>query len=45
MDAAIAADAFAADAVLVTADRTHMTRIPGVIVEDWSHSTRLSSTK
>ena len=36
MDAAIAAHALAAGAVLVTADRTHMTRIPGVIVEDWS---------
>ena len=36
MDAAIVAHALAAGAVLVTADRAHMTRIPGVIVEDWS---------
>ena len=36
MDAAIAAHARAADTVLVTADRALITRIPGVIVEDWS---------
>lgn len=35
-DAAVAAHALAAGAVLVTADRRHMTRIPGVVVEDWS---------
>ncbi len=35
-DAAVAAHALASGAVLVTADRRHMTRIPGVAVEDWS---------
>jgi tRNA(fMet)-specific endonuclease VapC len=35
-DAAVAAHALAAGAVLVTADRQHMTRVPGVAVEDWS---------
>lgn len=36
LDAAIAAHALATESVLVTADRRHMTRIPGVTVEDWS---------
>lgn len=35
-DAAIVAHAVAAKAVLVTADRRHMLRVPGVVVEDWS---------
>lgn len=35
-DAAIAAHALSCDAVLVTADMTHMTRVPGLVVEDWS---------
>ena len=35
-DIAIAAHAVAADAVLVTADRKHMPRIPGLTIEDWS---------
>jgi tRNA(fMet)-specific endonuclease VapC len=35
-DAAIAAHALASDAVLVTANLEHMTRIPGLTVEDWS---------
>jgi tRNA(fMet)-specific endonuclease VapC len=35
-DAAIAAHALASDAVLVTANLDHMTRIPGLTVEDWS---------
>ena len=35
-DAAIAAHAVAGDAVLVTANIEHMTRIPGLTVEDWS---------
>lgn len=35
-DLAIAAHALTADAVLVTADRKHMPRIPGLVVEDWS---------
>lgn len=35
-DAAIAAHALAIDAVLVTANLDHMTRIPGLTVEDWS---------
>jgi tRNA(fMet)-specific endonuclease VapC len=34
-DAAIAAHAFAAGAVLVTADVDHMIRVPGLQVEDW----------
>lgn len=36
LDLAIAAHAVAADAVLVTADRKHMPRIPGLTIEDWS---------
>ena len=36
MDVAVAAHALAVGAVLVTANRAHMPRIPGVIVEDWS---------
>ena len=36
MDIAVAAHALAVGAVLVTADRAHMPRVPGVIVEDWS---------
>lgn len=35
-DAAIAAHALASGAVLVTANLEHMTRIPGLTVEDWS---------
>jgi len=34
-DAAIAAHALALDAILVTANLDHMTRIPGLRVEDW----------
>lgn len=34
-DAAIAAHALAAEATLVTADSAHMTRVPGLRVEDW----------
>jgi tRNA(fMet)-specific endonuclease VapC len=35
-DAAIAAHALALDATLVTANLDHMTRIPGLRVQDWS---------
>ncbi len=35
-DAAIAAHALAFDATLVTADFDHMTRVPGLRVENWS---------
>ena len=35
-DAAIAAHALALEAVLVTADRDHMARVPKLKVEDWS---------
>ena len=35
-DAAIAAHALAFDATLVTADVDHMTRVPGLRVENWS---------
>jgi len=35
-DAAIAAHALALDATLVTADLDHMTRVPGLRVENWS---------
>lgn len=35
-DAAIAAHALALDATLVTANVDHMTRIPGLRVEDWN---------
>jgi tRNA(fMet)-specific endonuclease VapC len=35
-DAAIAAHAIALDATLVTANLGHMTRVPGLHVEDWS---------
>lgn len=34
-DAAIAAHALAAAATLVTANREHMTRVPGLRIEDW----------
>src|SRR5262245_8844736 len=37
-DAAIAAHALAQDATLVTADLNHMSRMPGLKVEDWSKS-------
>ena len=35
-DAAIAAHALALEATLVTANRAHMIRVPGLRVEDWS---------
>ncbi len=35
-DAAIAAHALALEATLVTANLQHMTRVPGLDVEDWS---------
>jgi tRNA(fMet)-specific endonuclease VapC len=35
-DAAIAAHALATDATLVTANLGHMTRVPGLRIEDWS---------
>lgn len=35
-DIAIAAHALASNLVLVTADRKHMLRIPGLVAEDWS---------
>ena len=34
-DAAIAAHALATDAILVTANTGHMTRVPGLQIEDW----------
>jgi tRNA(fMet)-specific endonuclease VapC len=34
-DAAIAAHALALDATLVTADLSHMSRVPGLKVQDW----------
>ena len=34
-DAAIAAHALALDATLVTANVDHMTRVPGLRIEDW----------
>ncbi|HKV50812.1 MAG TPA: PIN domain-containing protein [Gemmatimonadaceae bacterium] len=37
-DAAIAAHALAVHATLVTANVTHLTRIPGLTVEDWTTS-------
>jgi len=37
-DAAIAAHALATGATLVTADRDHMTRVPGLQIEDWGRS-------
>lgn len=36
LDAAIAAHALALEATLVTANIDHMTRVPGLRVEDWS---------
>ena len=35
-DAAIAAHALASGAVLVTANMARMTRVPGIVVEDWA---------
>jgi len=35
-DVAIAAHALAHEAVLVTADSSHMTRVRGLVVEDWT---------
>lgn len=35
-DAAIAAHALAYGAVLVSANRDHMNRVPGILIEDWS---------
>jgi len=37
-DAAIAAHAVALDATLVTTDLSHMSRVPGLKVQDWSKS-------
>ena len=37
-DAAIAAHALATGATLITANLDHMTRVPGLTVEDWSAS-------
>jgi tRNA(fMet)-specific endonuclease VapC len=37
-DAAIAAHAVAENATLVTADITDMSRVPGILLEDWSAS-------
>jgi tRNA(fMet)-specific endonuclease VapC len=34
-DAAIAAHALGIDATLVTADLDHITRVPGLKIEDW----------
>lgn len=39
-DLAIAAHALAYDAILVTADAKHMTRVRGLDVEDWSRDER-----
>ena len=39
-DAAIAAHALATGAKLVTANRDHMTRVPGLQIEDWSQTPR-----
>jgi tRNA(fMet)-specific endonuclease VapC len=37
-DAAVAAHAIAEGAVLVTANLKHMTRVPDLEIQDWSHS-------
>jgi tRNA(fMet)-specific endonuclease VapC len=37
-DAAVAAHALAAGCILVTANLKHMTRVPGLEVEDWSQA-------
>lgn len=42
-DAAIAAHALARGAVLVTANLDHMTRVPGLTVEDWQAESTLES--
>jgi tRNA(fMet)-specific endonuclease VapC len=39
-DAAIAAHALAEEAVLVTANKEQMTRVPGLKIEDWSRQAR-----
>jgi tRNA(fMet)-specific endonuclease VapC len=36
LDIAVAAHALALDAVLVTANRSHMSRVPGLRIEDWA---------
>jgi tRNA(fMet)-specific endonuclease VapC len=37
-DAAIAAHAIAAGGTLITTNRDHMTRVPGIQIEDWSRA-------
>lgn len=40
-DAAVAAHALAHGSVLVTANVRHLARVPGLEIEDWSHSPRV----